>query len=170
MDVLHATVQQSVSRCSEQGQRVQQLQRECETLQLALQDLTGRITLSFTQVQDSFTQVESEAETLRDTVHHTLIHAGSQGQGSGWTAENASQLENTLQVQMTKLREENLMGLTKLDSKVEQLSENLQGMGQTFQAHVDSVHTEVLRLQTAVQSRPPLWLRHLGWLLSFTPC
>ena len=155
VDALHVTMQQSMSMCSENSQRVQQLQRECETLQTAFQDLTGRITLSFTQVQDSFTQVEGEAKTLRDMVHHTLIHAGSQAQGSGWTAENTAQLENTLQAQTTKLREENHLGLTKLDSKVEQLSENLQGMGQTFQAHVDSVHTEVLRLQTAVQSQPP---------------
>ena len=155
VDVLHATKQQSVSMCSEQGQRVQQLQRECETLQTVFQDLTGRITLSFTQVQDSFTQVESEAKTLRDTVHHTLIHAGSQAQGSGWTAENTAQLENTLQAKTTKLREDNNMGLTKLDFKVEQLSESLQGIGQTFRAHADSVHTEVLRLQTVVQSRTP---------------
>ena len=59
---------------------------------------------------------------------------------------------------MANVLEENHIALTKLDSKVEQLSEVFQGMGQTIQVHqvhVDLVHTEVLHLQSAFQSRPP---------------
>ena len=56
---------------------------------------------------------------------------------------------------MTNVREENHIVLTKLDSKLEQLSERFHGMGQTFQPHAVSVHMEVLRLQSVFQSQPP---------------
>ena len=81
---------------------------------------------------------------MRGQVQHTLVHAEPQPQAS----ENTSQLERSLQVQMTNLREENHIALTNLDSKVEQFSKSFQSMGQTFQVHADSVHTEVLRLQS----------------------
>ena len=41
VEVLHATLQQSVSMCAEKGQRVQQTHQECEILRADFQDLTA---------------------------------------------------------------------------------------------------------------------------------
>ena len=75
--MLHVTMQQSVATCSERGQRVQQIHQECETLRADFQDLTARVALSFAQVRDSPTQVETEAQGLRKHVQHTFANAGS---------------------------------------------------------------------------------------------
>ena len=61
VEVLYATMLQSVSMCAEKGQRIQQIQQECETLRVDFQDLTARLSFSFGQVNDSLMQVESEA-------------------------------------------------------------------------------------------------------------
>ena len=86
---------------------------------------------------------------------HTFSNAEPHPRASEWAAEHTAQLEKSLQTPMRNLRDEKHIPLTNLDSKVEQLSESFHGMGQTFQAHADSVHTEVLRLRSAFQSRPP---------------
>ena len=49
VDALHVTMQQSVSMCAENGQRVQQIQQECETIRTDLQDLTARVAFLFGQ-------------------------------------------------------------------------------------------------------------------------
>ena len=51
--------------CAENGQRVQQIQQECETIRMDFQDLTAKVAFSFDQVKDALTQLESEARTLR---------------------------------------------------------------------------------------------------------
>ena len=38
VDALHATMQHSISMCSEKGQRVQQVKQECETIRKDFQD------------------------------------------------------------------------------------------------------------------------------------
>ena len=116
VEVLHVTMQQSVSMCAEKGQVVQQIHQECETLRADLQDLAARVSLSFVQVHDSFTQAESEAQMLREYVQHTLVNAEPQPQAS----QNTSQLERSLRAQTTNLHEENHIALINLDSKVEQ--------------------------------------------------
>ena len=116
--VMHATMQQSVSMCAERGQRKQQIHQECKTLRADFWDLTARVALSFGQVHDSFTQVESEAHTFREQGQHTLVNAGPHLQVSEWAAQNTAQLEKSLQAQMPNVREENYIALTKLDSKV----------------------------------------------------
>ena len=88
-------------------------------------------------------------------MERALANVGPPSQTSEWAAEHTVQPKESLQAQMTNLREENHIALTNLDSKVEQLSEGFQSMGQTFHAHADSVHTEVLWLQSVSQSRPP---------------
>ena len=57
VEVLHATMQQSVSMCAEKGQRVKQIHQECVTLRADFQDLTARVSLSVGHVCDSLTQV-----------------------------------------------------------------------------------------------------------------
>ena len=47
VDALHATMQQSASMCAEKGQRVQQIQQECETIRTDFQDLFARVAFSF---------------------------------------------------------------------------------------------------------------------------
>ena len=53
---------------------------------------------------DSLTQVESEAQTLREQVQHTLVNAGPHLQVSEWAAQNTAQLEKSLQAQMKNVR------------------------------------------------------------------
>ena len=93
--VLHATMQQSVSMCAEKGQRAQQFHQECETLRADFQDLTARVSLSFFQVRDSLTQVESEAQTLREQVQHTLANAGPHPQVSEGAPEIQQNWQNS---------------------------------------------------------------------------
>ena len=65
VDALHVTMQHSMSTCSENGQRVQQIQQDCGTIRKDFQDLTTKVALSFDQVKDALTRVESETQTLR---------------------------------------------------------------------------------------------------------
>ena len=80
VDSLHATMQHSLSMCSEKGQRVQQVRQECETIRKDFQDLTTKVAFSFDQVKDALTRVESEAQTLREHGQYTLANAESQSQ------------------------------------------------------------------------------------------
>ena len=104
VEVLHVTMQQSVSMCAEKGQRVQQIHQECETLRADFQNLTARVSFSFGQVHDSLTQGEKEAQMLREQVQHTLVHAGPP-QVSEWAAQNTAKLEKIPQSQMTTVCE-----------------------------------------------------------------
>ena len=94
VDALHATMQQSVSMCAEKGQRVQQIQQECETIRTDFQELTARVAFSFGEVNDALTEFKSEAQTLREHGHHTLVTSESQSpQPNDWSAEHTAQLE-----------------------------------------------------------------------------
>ena len=106
VDALHATMQHSISMCSENGQRVQQIQQECETIRTDFQDLTARVAFSFGQVNDALTRIKSESRTLREPGHHTLANVEVQSQPNDRSAEHAAQLEKSLQAQMAKLREQ----------------------------------------------------------------
>ena len=159
VDALHATMQHSFSMCAENSQRVQKVQQECETTRKDFQDLTTKVALSFEQVKDALTRVESETQTLREQRHYTLANVESQSQlhdRSDRSVEHAAQLEKELQSQMAQLREKTHMELVELHSKVERLSEGMHCMGETSQARADSVQTELLRLQGAAQARSPL--------------
>ena len=94
VDALHATMQQSASMCAEKGQRVQQVQQECQNIRTDFQDLIVRVAFSFGQVKDAPTRVESEAQTLREHGgHHTRVNAESQSQPNDRSAEHTAQLE-----------------------------------------------------------------------------
>ena len=47
VDALHANMQHSISMCADNGQRVQQIQQEWETIRTFFQDLTARFALPF---------------------------------------------------------------------------------------------------------------------------
>ena len=93
MDALHTTMQQFVSMCAEKGQRVQQIQQECETIRTDFQDLTTKVAFSFDHVKDALTQIESESRTLREHGHHTHVNAEPQSQPHDRSAEHTAQLE-----------------------------------------------------------------------------
>ena len=110
-------------------------------------------------MQEALTRVESETQTLREQGHYTLANGEAPSQFHVRSAEYAAQLEKGLQAQMAKLRGQTHIELVELNSKVERLSESIHCMGETSQAHAESVHTELLRLQEAAQARPLPWLR-----------
>ena len=155
VDALHATMQQSMSMCSENSQRVQQVQQECEIIRKDFQDLTTKVAFSFDQVKDALARVESETQVSREHGQHTLANAESQSQSDDRSAEHIAQLEKSLQARMAQLREQNHTELAELHAKVERLSESTQCMGEMLQARAESVHTELRCLQEAVPARPP---------------
>ena len=102
VDALHATMQYSMSMCSENGQRAQQIQQECETIRKDFQDLTTKVVFSFDQVKDALTRVESETQTLREHGQYTFANAESRPQSHDRSAECSAQLEKSLQAQMAQ--------------------------------------------------------------------